>query len=148
MRDSNAIVGLPEEIIRAGRFDAVFFVDLPNKAERETILNLLLEKYRLDHTVTLTHEILEATENFSGAEMEQAFLEALYDCAEKTSQVNAFVILREIRNTVPLAATMEDRIRFMREWSAGRARPASGPDHSHRKERRKGCPISQRLRPN
>jgi len=74
---TNAIAGLPHEIIRSGRFDALFFIDLPNRKEREHIFRVLFKKYGLEGKLPVTEGLVQATETFSGAELEQAVTDFL-----------------------------------------------------------------------
>ena len=141
---ANAIAGLPEEIMRAGRFDAVFFIDLPNREERAHILNILFRKYGLEGKLRTTEDLLSATDNFSGAELEQAVIDLVHEWDEPCERVNEFALLRTIRTTVPLARTMRENFEFMREWYRTRARFASSLDGADRKGGRRVCPISQR----
>ena len=79
----NNLAALPTEITRAGRFDAVFFVDLPDGEERRAILRVLCSKYGLSPQTAQNDLIIEASEGFSGAELEQAVVETLYECADR-----------------------------------------------------------------
>jgi len=144
---TNAIRGLPGEIMRAGRFDAVFFIDLPDKEERKAILETLLKRYGLTEQIQVTHVVLEGTEGFSGAEMEQAVTEMLYECEWSGKEPGEFDLLRKTREVIPLSSTMDEEIASFREWCFSRARFASPPGDSGRKERRKVCHISPESRP-
>jgi len=139
---TNSINGLPMEIMRTGRFDAVFLIDLPNREEREAIFNVLFKKYGLEEKINVSEALLGLTEDFSSAEMEQAVIETLYDCPE--TETNKFELLRAIKKIIPLARTMDEQISGMREWCLSRIRFASYPERSTRKEKRKICHISQR----
>jgi hypothetical protein len=140
---TNAIAGLPQEILRPGRFDAVFFIDLPNRKEREHILTVLFRKYGLAGELEGREDVLSATEGFSGAEMEQAVMEMLYETEGNGLNPNEFALLRNIRKVVPLSRTMRENFDLMRQWYRGRARAASLEDDED-KGRRKTCPISPR----
>lgn len=141
---ANAIAGLPQEILRSGRFDAVFFIDLPNRKERKHILEILLKKYGLDENLRVTGELAAATEAFSGAELEQAVIECLHDQEGTAARVTEFALSRTIRAMVPLARTMGECFEAMREWSQTRARFASSPDDAGRKGGRRICHTSRR----
>jgi len=141
---TNAIAGLPQEIMRAGRFDAVFFIDLPNRKERKHILKILFRKYGLDGKLQVTEELLNATETFSGAELEQAICDLLYEQDETSDRINEFALLRTIKSMVPLARTMRENFELMREWYRTRARVASSLDDADQKGGRRVCHISQR----
>lgn len=140
---TNAITGLPQEILRPGRFDAVFFIDLPSHREREHIFSILFRKYGLAGKVEVSQDILNATEDFSGAEMEQAVIEMLYEAGEGGLNQSGFTLLRNIRKVVPLARTMKENFELMRQWYRSRARAASIEDRED-KGRRRVCPISPR----
>lgn len=141
---TNAIAGLPQEIMRAGRFDAVFFIDLPNRKERERILRILFRKYGLNGRLQVTEELVSATDSFSGAELEQAVQDLLYEQDEPHSRISDFALLRTIKSMVPLARTMRENFDFMREWYRTRARFASSGDNADQKGGRRVCHISQR----
>jgi len=140
---TNAIAGLPQEIIRAGRLDAVFFIDLPNKRDRARILEVMLKKHGLEGKIVVTEEVLNATEGFSGAELEQGVTEMIYEQEKNVMEFNQFTFLRTVRSIVPLARTMAENISAMREWYRTRARSAASFDHETPQGRRKICPISQ-----
>ena len=141
---TNALAGLPQEIMRAGRFDAVFFIDLPNRKERDHILGILFRKYHLDMKLQVTEELLSATDTFSGAELEQALFDLLYEQDAPEARVNEFALLRLIKGMVPLARTMRENFDFMREWYRTRARFASSLDTADQKGGKIVCHISQR----
>ena len=139
---TNTLHALPQEIMRAGRFDAVFFVDLPNRGEREAILKVIFEKYGLEKNTAVDELLIDATENFSGAEIEQAVIEALYEYLGSDTGISDFTLLRTIKRMLPLAVTMEEHITALRTWYASRARCASYPENSSQEERRRQCHIS------
>jgi SpoVK/Ycf46/Vps4 family AAA+-type ATPase len=139
---TNSIHRLPMEIMRAGRFDAVFLIDLPNREERKTIFEALFKRYGIDEQIDATNTLLNMTDGFSGAEMEQAIIEALYDGLE--TGPNQIGLMRAVKGIVPLAATMREKISKMREWCLWRTRLASYPEQPSRKEKGKTCRISQR----
>ncbi|MFO7461088.1 MAG: AAA family ATPase [Desulfatiglandales bacterium] len=140
---TNAIAGLPQEILRPGRFDAVFFIDLPNRKERQHIFTILFRKYGLAGKLEGSEQLLNATESFSGAEMEQAVIDMLYEAGEGGLSQSEFALLRNIRKIVPLARTMKENFDLMRQWHRSRARAASIEDKEE-KGGRKICPISPR----
>ena len=140
---TNRIDGLPMEIMRSGRFDAVFLIDLPNREERHAVFKVLFDKYGVPE-IGVSEALLDRTENFSGAEMEQAIIETLYDCTEKAP--NELDLLRAIKGIVPLATTMAEALSGMRDWCFSRTRNASYPKRPalSEKEKKKKCHISQR----
>lgn len=122
---ANDISHLPPELMRKGRLDEIFFVDLPSTKEREQIFCIhLVKRGRKPADFHLT-ALAEAAENFSGAEIEQAVISALYDAFSARSELTTKHILQALRQTVPLATTMDEHIDRLRRWSEGRARNAS-----------------------
>lgn len=124
---ANSVTSLPPELLRRGRFDELFFIDLPNFYERRQILGVHLskrgwkpEKYNVDH-------LAEVTDGYSGAELEQIVISAMLDSYGK-GQILSQKSLEDAReNTVPLSVTMEEKIFELREWARTRCRPAT-PD--------------------
>ena len=118
---SNNISSLPPELLRKGRFDEIFFVDLPAEDMRAKILALHVS--RRGHSVEAidTAVIAEATTGFSGAELEQAVVSALYTAFEKGQPLNTDLILEEIKQTRPLSVTMAEKIQSLRDWAQNRA---------------------------
>ena len=134
---ANNITVLPQEIIRAGRFDAVFFIDLPNRNERKAIFKVILEKYGLRDKIDASEAVIKATENFSGAEIEQGVVDTLYEYADSKAEISEFMLLQMMKRIVPLANTMDEQISFMRRWCRSRARHASYPEKEKQNERRR-----------
>jgi len=124
---ANNVRALPPEMLRKGRFDEVFFVDLPTESERQAIFNVHLSRLR-PHKVKefdlerLAHE----TPEFSGAEIEQAIIEAMHTGFSQERDFTTEDILEAASEIVPLARTAQDEIQFLQSWVAsGKARPAS-----------------------
>lgn len=122
---ANDISHLPPELLRKGRLDEIFFVDLPNPVERAQILRVHLTKRgrTADHYDVGTLAV--AAEDFSGAELEEAINSALYEAFYAGIEITTDHILAAIQATVPLARTMDEQIRRLRHWADGRARRAS-----------------------
>ncbi len=121
---SNDVRALPPELVRKGRLDEIFFVDLPAAATRACILEIHLRRRRLDPRQFDLALLAEATEGFSGAELEQAVAGALYAaCAERVPPSTAHV-LSEARRTRALSVVMAERILELREWARDRTVPA------------------------
>jgi SpoVK/Ycf46/Vps4 family AAA+-type ATPase len=121
---ANDLERLPPELLRKGRFDEIFFVDLPDEAEREAILGIHLEKRRRhlpDHDLA---GLARAAEGFSGAELEQAVIDALYDAFELGRPLADEDLARAVTGTVPLSRS-GDGLAGLRSWAAQHARPAS-----------------------
>jgi SpoVK/Ycf46/Vps4 family AAA+-type ATPase len=122
---ANAIESLPPELVRKGRFDEIFFVDLPGPAERLEIVRIHLHKRHRDPAAFDLEALAEASEGFSGAEIEQAIIAALFYAFEDDRKLETRDVLRALRETVPLSRTMSERLDALRAWAQHRARPAS-----------------------
>ena len=127
---ANDITKLPPELLRKGRFDEIFFVDLPNNEERTEIVNIQLRKwlkqYPVKHQVDVP-SIVSASDTYTGAEIEQAILSGLYECAaEGERALTTEDVVKALKSFVPLAKTMNEEIEFLRSWGSTRARHASG----------------------
>ena len=122
---ANAVQQLPPELLRKGRFDEIFFVDLPNIHERETIFRIHLAKRGRAPDPFDTWGLAEASEKFSGAEIEQSVIDALFASFAADREMETADVLRALRETVPLARTMDERIKALKEWARDRTRPAT-----------------------
>ena len=122
---ANDVRNLPPEMLRKGRFDEIFWIDLPNVHERATIFSIHLGKRGRDPAVFDTWKLAEDTERFSGAEIEQVVIDALFDAFAEDREVETADILRSIRRTVPLAITMDQTFKRLKEWARDRTRPAT-----------------------
>jgi SpoVK/Ycf46/Vps4 family AAA+-type ATPase len=122
---ANDISQLPPELLRKGRLDEIFFVDLPSREERAQIFAIHLVKRGRDAAAFDTTACAEASPDFSGAEIEEAINNALYDAFYASQQLTTAHILHSVTQTVPLAKTMDEQINRLRSWAEGRARNAS-----------------------
>ena len=122
---ANDVSALPPELLRKGRFDEIFFVDLPSALERAEIFAIHLRKRRRDPALFDLVALAHATAGYSGAEIEQAVVSALYDAFDLEREVTTEDILEVAEQSVPLSMTMKERIDILRVWAATRARPAS-----------------------
>jgi SpoVK/Ycf46/Vps4 family AAA+-type ATPase len=122
---SNDISLLPPELLRKGRFDEIFFIDLPRFEERCEIFAIHLAKRRRAASEFDLGRLARATEGFSGAEIEQVIISALYDAFEAGGDLDDEDLLRNIQQTVPLSQTMKEQITALRNWARTHARPAS-----------------------
>ncbi len=122
---SNDISNLPPELLRKGRFDEIFFVDLPGPAERERIFAIHLARHKQDPGEFDLCALASAAEGFSGAEIEQAIASALYSAFSQKSALSTEMVLKEIRSTYPLSVTMRERVEAVRQWARRRAVPAN-----------------------
>ncbi len=122
---ANDVHGLPPELLRRGRFDELFFVDLPTPAERAEILAIHLRKRERDPLQFPIEELAEEAGRLTGAELEQAVTAALYVAFADQRDLSASDLVNAIGETVPLYDTYEERIKELRDWGRGRTRPAS-----------------------
>jgi ATP-dependent 26S proteasome regulatory subunit len=122
---ANNISALPPELLRKGRLDEVFFVDLPVHKEREAIVKIHLQKRGRDPETVDVPKLAEKANEFSGAEIEQAIISALFDSFEKQTAVTTEMVSKAIDETVPLSKTMREEIDALRNWASGRAVKAS-----------------------
>jgi SpoVK/Ycf46/Vps4 family AAA+-type ATPase len=117
---SNDVSKLPPEFIRKGRFDEVFFVDLPNPEARCTIFTLHLKKRKQDPTAFDLGRLASAAEGFSGAEIEQAIIAALYSAFSDRKPLTTEMLLAELASTRPLSRTMHEQLDDLRGWASTR----------------------------
>jgi len=125
MATANDISQLPAELLRKGRLDEIFFVDLPSDEERAEILRIHLSKRGRDPESFDVPALVSKSQGFSGAEIEEAIISALYDAFYNNSELSTDQVLTAIGQTVPLSKTMDEQINRLRSWAEGRARNAS-----------------------
>ena len=129
---ANRIHDLPAEIIRKGRFDQVFFVDLPNAVERREILEIHLDKNDADMTDYDPKMMSIMTEDWTGAEIEQAVISARVEAYYEKRALTMRDLSASMNKIVPLSMTMEEQIKSIRDWAYDRATPATKPLKSKR----------------
>lgn len=122
---ANDISHLPPELLRKGRLDEIFFVDLPDPEERAEVFRIHLHKRGRDSASFDLAGLAEASQDFSGAEIEEAINSALYDAFYGREELRTGHVLKALGETVPLARTMDEQIGQIRRWAEGRARNAS-----------------------
>lgn len=122
---ANDISQLPPELLRKGRVDEIFFVDLPTAKEREEIVKIHLKRKNRGPEKFNIKKIAEESKGFSGAELEEAIKEALFQAYDDEVEIEDEHILRAINKTYPLSRTMHDTIEKMRQWAKSRAVSAS-----------------------
>ncbi len=121
---ANRIADLPPELLRKGRFDEIFFVDLPTPEERKEIFRIHIRKRRRDPAAFDVAALAKAAEGFNGAEVEEAIVSAMYRGFSQDRELSSEDVLLSVKETVPLSATMREEIAELREWARGRTRPA------------------------
>lgn len=121
---ANAIDELPPELMRKGRFDEIFFVDLPGEASRRAIFNVHLKKRSRDPARFDMTRLISASAGFSGAEIEQAIVAALHEAFAAKREPTTESIEAIMRDSPPLSVTMRERIDGLRAWARGRCVPA------------------------
>ncbi len=139
---ANNLHVLPPELLRKGRFDEIFFVDLPNAREREDIFRIHLKRRQRDPAKYDLRELSARAEGFSGAEIEQAIVAALFDAYYEKRELRASDVVKALSETIPLSKTMEENIKALREWCATRARNASLPQAEAIAETRRRLEIA------
>jgi hypothetical protein len=122
---SNDISILPPEALRKGRFDEIFFIDLPSAEERSEIFAIHLGKRNRDAGLFDLEALARASEGFSGAEIEQVIISGLYDAFEAGHDLTQPDLIENLKATVPLSQALETQISSLRGWARTHARPAS-----------------------
>ena len=125
MATANRVERLPGEFLRKGRFDEIFFVDLPSSAERRDIFRIHLGKRRSEINRFDIEQLTKVSDGFSGAEIEQAIIAAMYDAFAQDREFTQLDIIAAIKATLPLSRTMTEQVTALRDWAGQRARPAS-----------------------
>jgi ATPase family associated with various cellular activities (AAA) len=126
----NNVTVLPPELIRKGRFDELFFVDLPNQAERKQIFSIQLAKRKRNSAEFDLDKVASAAKGYSGAEIDAAVQGGLYAAYSEKKQLTTQSLLDALTQTVPLSTTRAEEIQTLRDWARIRAVPASVPDES------------------
>lgn len=121
---ANDIEALPPELLRKGRFDEIFFVDLPGLEARTQIVSIHLSKRQRDPRQFDVAGIAEATDGYSGAEIEQAIVAGLHEAFAAHTELKTEHILRAVRTSPPLSVTMAERLEALKSWAVGRCVPA------------------------
>lgn len=117
---SNNITALPPEMLRKGRFDEIFFVDLPNATARNVLFVLHLEKRQRDPAAFDLAALVTASEGFSGAEIEAVIVAGLYTAFDRKQDLTNAILLEEIKATQPLSVTRAEEIQAIRDWARSR----------------------------
>jgi SpoVK/Ycf46/Vps4 family AAA+-type ATPase len=125
MATANRVERLPGEFLRKGRFDELFFVDLPNAEERKEIFKIHLSKRRREIARFDLDQLANICDGYSGAEIEQALVAAMYEAFAQEREFTQLDIIAAIKSTMPLSRTMTEQVTALRDWARQRARPAA-----------------------
>jgi len=121
---ANDIEALPPELLRKGRFDEIFFVDLPTPEVREQIFAIHLRKRNRDPAQFDLDALSAASEEYSGSEIEQAVISALHEAYAQKSDIDTARVVAAVKGSPPLSATMAEKVAALRRWAKGRCVPA------------------------
>lgn len=124
---ANDISQLPPELLRKGRFDDLYFVDLPNQQERAAIWKIVVERFGRKADEYDIDQLARATDGFTGSEIEAVFVESLFVAFELSREPSDLDIAGVVSGMVPLSQTMAESIKQLKQWSTGRARSATSP---------------------
>lgn len=123
---ANDVSNLPPELLRKGRFDEIFFVDLPNKEERRKIFEIHISKKQRNVAKFDLERLVDVSEKYTGAEIESCIEAAMYEAfSDNKRDIDTKDIILAIKNTVPISVMMRREIEFLRSWASERARNAS-----------------------
>ena len=125
---ANRIDSLPPELLRKGRFDEIFFIDLPTTIERAQIFTIHLQRFGRNPDNFNVEELARRAEHYSGAEIEQVVVSGLYTAFAEGVELLQQHLVASLSETMPLAVTMREDIARLREWARTRTRPASKPE--------------------
>jgi AAA+ superfamily predicted ATPase len=120
---ANSIEKLPPEFLRKGRFDEIFFVDLPSHKERQEICKIICEKFRLQ--LQIPDRFVTDSEGYSGSEIEEVFIDAAYDAHSQGVSMSAEHLGTSLKRVIPLSTTMKNEMKHLRDWARSRARYAT-----------------------
>jgi len=126
---ANKAEGLPPELLRKGRFDEVWFIDLPTTTERAAVLSAALREHGRGDLPISTSKVAKVTEGFTGSEIAAIVPDALFAAFnEGAREINTEDLIDAAKTVVPLSVTAAEKITALRNWAAGRARAASKPE--------------------
>ena len=121
---ANNIDALPPELLRKGRFDEIFFVDLPTADVRRDVFEIHLNRRKQDPKNLDLDALAEASEGFSPAEIEQAVIAALHGVFDRRGQITTEDVLEVLRTSPPLSVTAAEKVRALQAWARDRCVPA------------------------
>jgi hypothetical protein len=125
---ANDVTQLPPELLRKGRFDELFFVDLPNQSEREAIWRIQITKFHRAPKDFDVIQLAKATEGLTGSEIEQLFIDSLHEAFSRRAEPTDLSIAILLNDLVPLSKLMTEQIDGLRRWAKGRARRATAAE--------------------
>jgi AAA+ superfamily predicted ATPase len=134
---ANDISQLPPELLRKGRLDEIFFVDLPRESERRDVFRIHLKRRGRKPEFFDLDDLARRSDGFSGAEIEEAIVSGLYDAFSRGQELDQDTLRNALAETVPLSKTMHEDLSRLRAWATGRARPASSAESAAPELRRK-----------
>ena len=132
---ANDVTQLPPELLRKGRFDELFFVDLPNQGEREAIWRIQIGKFHRDPKQFDIVQLAKATEGLTGSEIEQLFIDALHEAFNGRKEPTDLSVAMLLNDLMPLSKLMSEQIDALRKWAKGRARRATALDRKEESRR-------------
>jgi SpoVK/Ycf46/Vps4 family AAA+-type ATPase len=132
---ANDVSQLPPELLRKGRWDELFFVDLPNPEERQEIWRIQIARHHRNPKDYDLVQLGKATEGLTGSEIEAVFVDALYRAFDEEQEPTDLTIAEVLTDFVPLSKTMADQIAGLRSWAKGRARFATSQQAERRLRR-------------
>ncbi|MBN1947526.1 MAG: AAA family ATPase [Bradymonadales bacterium] len=124
---ANDVSALPPEMLRKGRFDEIFFVDLPQPSERAEIFQIHIRMKKRDPAKFDIPRLVASTQGFSGSEIEQSVISAMYDAYDDHADIDTDRVVKSVQEIIPLSYTMKEKIDYLRDWARTRARQASPP---------------------
>jgi AAA+ superfamily predicted ATPase len=134
---ANDVSSLPPELLRKGRLDEIFYIDLPSEVERREVFVIHLRKRGRDPAKFDLNQLAKLSDGFSGAEIEEAIVSGLFDAFAAGVDLNTETLVAALGATVPLSKTMSEELTRLRSWAHGRARPASRTNQDAAEVRRK-----------
>src|ERR1700733_5028508 len=118
---ANDVSQLPPEMLRKGRFDELFFVDLPNQTEREAVWSIQIQKYLRQPKEFDLVQLARATDGLTGSEIENVFVDSLFHAFDLGKEPTDLSITQVLVDFVPLSKLMAEQIKGLRDWARGRA---------------------------
>ncbi|MDO8619718.1 MAG: AAA family ATPase, partial [Candidatus Daviesbacteria bacterium] len=128
---ANNVFQLPPELLRKGRFDEIFYIDLPTAAERSAIFNIHLKKRGRDPKKFDIDMLVAHSADLVGSEIEEAIISGMYDAFDANREVTTEDIVNAVKASIPLIRTMSEQVEKTRQWAQGKARPASLADDNN-----------------